>query len=337
MQVSEEGGRSNQALLTIAIPTFNRSNYLNLCLKRIYEEITYLSEEQRCLVKVYVSDNASSDDTSNIISQYQGLLAGMFESVCNSENLGPDRNIAQCYDSTVTPYVWIIGDDDVILPGGLNQVLDVLLEGGIDILYVNKYGFKDGYSEKPTRKNIGSPIFFDDSLAFSRRLNVMLTFISGVIVRRGIGLKYRNNLMASNLVQFSWVLPLLSEGKRFAIVENWIVAAKESNSGGYGLVSVFGTNLKQITESFLKEKPGVAKAIQNGTIVNFFSGFVLEFSKGSSKFTDREMKVGLAAAFGDNWRYYVFLAPLMSLPPWLSKYYYYFTRILRLVIGRYLV
>lgn len=337
MQVSEEGCRSNQPLLTIAIPTFNRSSCLSLCLKRIYEEITYLSEEKRCLINVYVSDNASSDDTSNIISRYQGLLAGIFKSVCNSENLGPDRNIAQCYDSAATPYVWIVGDDDVILPGGLEQVLGVLLKGGIDILYVTKYGFKDGYSEKATRKNMGRVIFFDNSLAFSRRLNVMMTFISGMIVRRGIGLKHRNNLMASNLVQFSWVLPLLSEGKHFAIIEDWVVAAKESNSGGYGLVSVFGTNLKQITDSFLKETPEVARAIQNGTIVNFFSGFVLEFRKGSSKFTDSEMKVGLAAAFGTNWRYYVFLAPLMFLPLWLSKCYYYFTRILRLAFSRYLV
>jgi len=299
MPVSEEGCRSIQALLSIAIPTYNRASYLDLCLQRISEEIAALREDLRCLIKVYVSDNASSDDTSSVISQYQALLGEVFESVRNTENIGPDRNIAQCYDSCVTPYVWIIGDDDAILPGGLDRVLDVLFGEEIDILYVNKFGFKDRYSDKYMQKVGAGFSIFDNSLEFSRRTNVLLTFISGVIVRRGVGLKFRSDLMTSNLVQFSWVLPLLCEGKRFAIIDDYVVAAKESNSGGYALVNVFGTNLKKITDS--------------------------------------EMKVGLAAAFGDNWRYYVFLAPLIVLPLWLSKYYYYFTRILRLAFGRYLV
>lgn len=337
MQVSYKSDVITPPLLTLAIPTYNRASYLDLCLKRISEEIAALREDLRCLIKVYVSDNASSDDTSSVISQYKALLGEAFESVRNSENIGPDRNIAQCYDSCITPYVWIIGDDDVILPGGLGCVLDVLLGGAIDILYVNKFGFKDRYSDKFIQKERCGFLRFDNPLEFSRRTNVLLTFISGMIVRRGAGLKYRSELMASNLVQFSWVLPLLREGKRFAIIDDYVIAAKESNSGGYGLVNVFGTNLKKITDRFLEGQPKVARAIQNGAIVIFFPGFVLEFRKGSSKFTDSEMKVGLAEAFGDNWRYYVFLAPLIILPLWLSKYYYYFTRILRLAFGRYLV
>ena len=108
-----------------------------------------------------------------------------------------------------------------------------------------------------------------------------------------------------------------------------MVAARGANSGGYGLVKVFGYNLVNITNSILREKPSVAKAIQNGTIVNFFPGFILEFRKGAKIFSDEEMEIGLKSAFGNNWRYYVFLLPLVRLPISITSYYNLFLRVFR--------
>ncbi|MDD4912262.1 MAG: glycosyltransferase family 2 protein [Sideroxydans sp.] len=315
-------GNTNRSMLTIAIPTYNRARYLDLCLKRICVEIAGLSEDKRCLVKVYVSDNASPDDaTPKVIAQYQGMWMGAFEAVRNSKNIGPDANIAQCYESAITPYVWIMGDDDVILPGGLQKILDVLSNNEIDVLYVNNYWFKDQYTAKPRRNSGHGVLTFRSSLEFARRTNVMLTFISGVIMRSGVGLNYRNITSASNLVQLSWVFPSLRDGKVFAVIEDWVVAAQGSNSGGYGLVKVFGGNLKKISSTILSDKPELVRAIQNGTIVNFFPAFILEFRKGSSQFEDKDMTDGLKQAFGDNWRYYVFLAPLLLLPIFLARVY----------------
>lgn len=337
MRVTDEFCISNQPLLTIAIPTYNRANYLDLCLQRISEEIANLSEDQRCLVKVYVSDNASLDDTSKIIAYYQEMHAGVFEAVRNGENIGPDYNITQCYESATTPYVWIVGDDDVLLHGGLEMVLDALTNKEIDILYVSNYWFKNGYAEKPSRQGRHGTLNFKNSLEFTRRTNVMLTFISGLIVRSGVGLKYRSALNTSNLVQLSWVLPLLRDGKHFAIIEDFVVAAKRSNSGGYALVDVFGKNLQRITNMVLKDRPALAKAIENGTIVNFFPGFILELRSGTSKFQGNNMADGFKQSFDGNWRYFVFLAPLIAMPLYISKYYYYLIRLLRLVIGRHLI
>jgi abequosyltransferase len=317
----EESAIINQLLLTIAVPTYNRARYLELCLERIYKEIANLSEAQRFLVKVYVSDNASQDDTSKIIAKYQELLAGRFEGWRNSDNIGPDYNFVQCYDSATTPYIWIIGDDDVLLSGGLKMVLDVLMAEDVDILYVNNYWFKDHYKEMPKTKGSHGVIRFRDSLEFTRATNVMLTFVSGLIVRSGAGLKFRSALDATNLVQLSWVLSLLDTGKSFAMIDNWVVAAKGSNSGGYELVKVFGNNLVKITNNMLKDKPDLARVIQNGTIVNFFPSFIMEFRKGSSNFSDLEMLGGLKDAFGNNWRYHIFLAPILVLPLFVARFY----------------
>lgn len=320
----------SEPLLTIAIPTYNRAAFLDLCLKRIGEELDSLSADRCKFIRVYVSNNASTDNTTEVISLHQLKDAGEFEVVNNAENIGGERNVAQCYAAATTPYVWVFGDDDVILPGGLQKVLDVLLQQDVDVLYLGNYWFQDDYTKSPWRtENYGVSVYIN-SLEFTRRTNVMLTFISGLIVKAGINLKfYASVVEGSNLPQMSWVLPSLRDGKRFAIIEDWVVAAKGSNSGGYGLVKVFGDNLVKITNEILKDKPDVARAIQNGTIVNFFPGFILEFRKGASKFSDKDMMVGLKEAFGDNWRYYVFLAPLILLPLSIASYYSLLIKVFR--------
>lgn len=329
------GGRP---LLTIAIPTYNRANCLDLNLTRIREEILRLNENQRKLIRVYVSNNASTDHTAHILSKHQLGEAGEFEVVCNSENIGGERNVAQCYKAATTPYVWVLGDDDVILPGGLQKVLDILQKKNVDILYVNNYWFTNDYTLEPRCFAKQGVVLYESALDFARRTNVMLTFISGLVIKSGINVeKYSSVVEGGNLPQMSWVLPLLRDGKCFAVIEDWVVAAKGANSGGYGLVKVFGHNLVSITNDILKDKPSVAKIIQNGTIVNFFPGFVLEFRKGSSKFSDQEMAGGLKSAFGDNWRYHFFLAPLVRLPLPIASYYNLFLKAFRRLFGALLV
>lgn len=324
-------------MLTISIPTYNRAEYLDLCLESICKEIDSLNEGQQQLVRVCVADNGSTDGTPDIVSRYQDRLAERFEAVRSSDNMGMDFNFARCYELAKTPYVWLIGDDDVLLSGGLKKVLDVLIKSEIDLLYVNNYWFKDNYSQKPNRWERHGVTTFVDPLEFTRRTNVMLTYLSGLVVRSGIGLNYRSGLFGSNLVQLSWVLPLLREGKKFAIIEDWVVAAKGANSGGFSLIKVFGEELQRITSLILKDNPKLARTIQNGTIVNFFPDSLIKFRQGSSRYEDKEMAVGLKETFGNNWRYYAFLAPLIVMPISFSKYYYYFIRLLGLLIGPLLI
>lgn len=328
---------TEQPVLTIAVPTYNRAEYLNLCLARIGEEINGLDEAQARLVRVCVADNGSTDNTREVVSRYQGLLAEQLKSVRTEVNQGMDFNFTRCYELAQTPYVWLVGDDDIILPGGLKKVLDVLAKYEIDILYVNNYWFKKDHKKRPNQKEPHGTLMFSNALEFARRTNVMLTYLSGLVVRTGIGSEYRHQLAGSNIVQLSWVLPLLRDGKCFATIQDWVIAAKGSNSGGYELVRVFGNCLSAITDEILKDRRDIARAIQNGTIINFFPGFIWEFRKGSSKFADKEMAQGLKDAFGDNWRYYVFLAPLFMLPLRLSEYYYYIVRVLRIAIGRFVI
>jgi abequosyltransferase len=308
-------------LLTIAVPTYNRAGYLELCLGRIQQEIESLSEDDRGLVRVYVSDNASPDDTPNVIARFRATAKGAFDAVRNRANIGAEGNFTQCYASAATPYVWVLGDDDLIVRNALHKVLEVLRRQEVDVLYLNNYWYKESFSEKLDHKGKHGAVRCRDSLEFARRTSVMLTFTSALIARTGVDLELYSEVVAgSNLPQFGWLLPLLRDGACFVIIQDPVIAAKGSNSCGYELVKVFGHGLKRITDDILRDKPEVAGAIQNAIIMDFFPGFIIDFRKGAHRFDDREMAVGLKQVFGSNWRYHVFLAPLFVLPVPLLSY-----------------
>ena len=63
--------RSDKPLLTIAIPTFNRSGWLDVCLSQIVMQATFGGQ-----VEIFVSNNNSTDNTDDIVNRYvsSGLL-----------------------------------------------------------------------------------------------------------------------------------------------------------------------------------------------------------------------------------------------------------------------
>lgn len=339
MQIDDESLKNNHPLLTIAIPTYNRANYLELCLKRISEELVDLSEEQQKLVKVYVSNNASTDNTDQVISQYRLINAGEVEFVTNHENIGGEGNVAQCYKSATSKYVWVIGDDDVVLPGGLKIVLDVLVKNEVDILYVNGYSYSDSYLDEPKRGRGGNGVVeYPNALAFVKRTHVMLTFITALIVRSGVSIESAGQVVdGSNLPQLGWVLPLVRDGKKFAIIKNRIFAAKIENSGGYGAIKVFGENLTSIANSIFKLQPKLAHAIQNGTIIMWFPTYIMDLRRGKAEFLREDISSDLERLFKSNWRYYFFLLPLICLPMIFARLYFILLRVTRQLFGPFMI
>lgn len=331
MQAIGETGSGEQLLLTIAIPTYNRAPYLELCLRRIKEELDSLNASMRGLVKIYISNNASEDNTDDIIASFLRDYSGPVEVVSHKESIGGELNVTRCYTLAKTPYVWVLGDDDVILPGGLRLVLDVLVKKEVDILYVNGYSYSKNYLDEP-RRGMGKSgvIEYSNALDFVRRTNVMLTFITALIVRSGVDIESVSEVVdGTRLSQLGWLLQLVRDGKKFAIIDNRVYAAKIGNSGGYGAINVFGNNLTNIANSILKNKPELANAIQNGTIVMWFPTYIMDLRKGDAGYLEENIAIDMKRVFNNNWRYHLFLAPLIALPVTLARIYFVLIRITR--------
>lgn len=125
-------------LLTIAIPTYNRAEYLDKQLGWLAEAIK--GYESDC--EILVSDNCSTDHTQSIISKWQNILKNItFKSNKNSENIGVMRNIMYCLTAAKTQYVWAIGDDDPIQKRAVAYVIDKLkTHENLSLLFLNFSG-----------------------------------------------------------------------------------------------------------------------------------------------------------------------------------------------------
>lgn len=104
--------------ISICIPTFNRSALLTELLESIVAQ--NMPE-----VEVIVSDDGSTDDTTCVLARY-GVRLPRFRYMRQPCNVGVDRNVAAVTAAATGDYIWLIGDDDRIEPGGIRRVVEAL-------------------------------------------------------------------------------------------------------------------------------------------------------------------------------------------------------------------
>jgi hypothetical protein len=121
---------SEQALLTIAIPTFNRNEILKRLLEKLLPQLT-------SAVRIVVIDNASDvpvrSTISGLLEEYPGASIRL---VRNLWNIGADANILRCFELCETEYLWVLGDDDEPLPDAVETVQKAIHDNP-DALFLN--------------------------------------------------------------------------------------------------------------------------------------------------------------------------------------------------------
>ena len=274
----------SQALLTIAIPTYNRSPFLD-------ELLSSLCDQFNCdpRIELLVSDNASVDDTSQIIETYtnRGVKINYLRNV---SNIGPDANFLQCFEQAEGKYVWLIGDDDLVIPGAIEKIMTYLQSADYSLVYVSSYCFE--HSTEPNKvKVVHSPSVIKDARAFARSIHINLTFISGLIINKN-RLKTAktttfSDLVGTNLVQLGWAYEALNSYDRGLYIHEKLVGMRTNNTGGYVLSQIFGYNLQAITSHRLKDTK-VARSIINGTLMRFLPAAFLNLHKLSEKFHEEQ-------------------------------------------------
>ena len=257
-------------ILTIAIPTYNRSGLLSQLLDNLREQIV---GDPR--VHLLISDNASTDDTVKVVEE-ERRRGTRLDYLRNSNNVGAERNFLQCYERAATKYLWIISDDDLLCPGTVPRVLDYLSEDEYEVVFIASGGF---YSDRPPEKPKGyakKALVCTDSARFLRRVHVFTTLISSNIINKdrveAIGHKPFSTLVGSGLVQLGWTYTALRGHRRSLYIGEKLVLYRLANTGGYELCRVFGANLMDITENWLGV-PRLNKLVMNGTLQRFFPRF----------------------------------------------------------------
>ncbi len=306
----------DRPLLTIAIPTYNRARYLSGLLNSLSEQVGI---DPR--VELLISDNASSDETPELIASVKkrGVLCRYLQ---NEENFGPDRNFLQCYTEASGKYVWIVGDDDMVVPGAIGRILSYLASDNFDLVYLNSIFLNGEFPAIAASTRISEPVVYTDPVAFARRIHVFFTFISGNIINKDnierVNHKAFSELLDTNLIQLSWTYTALQRHRKSLFFEDQLVIATGGNTGGYGLFNVFGERLNRITQEWL-EDPELRNVILNGTVRFFFPSFLIEAKKAAlGTFVTEDPDRTLRPYFGKNFRYWIFVYPLTVLPLYLG-------------------
>ncbi|MBK7972232.1 MAG: glycosyltransferase family 2 protein [Deltaproteobacteria bacterium] len=120
-------------LLSICIPTFSRAQRLGVMLDALCPQVVAVGDQ----VELCISDNASPDETSQVISSAAETCP--IRRHRQPENVGVIRNIAHlAWEMARGDWVWMLGDDDLLRPGALGRVVETLRDNqNLDAILLN--------------------------------------------------------------------------------------------------------------------------------------------------------------------------------------------------------
>jgi glycosyltransferase involved in cell wall biosynthesis len=321
---------------TICIPTYNRASCLKINLEYIFKEV---KGELRNDIEVLVSNNCSTDNTSEIINGFlrRGCPISYYYNV---ENIGPDKNFLQCIEKAQGKYVLLLGDDDILLPGAISAIIEMLKKNNFGMVYIaNKpIKFKEKIpATKVIVKNKITAIAYSNNNLFIRKASYFLTFMSGAVFNKELlyDLSYYDKYINSYLLQITFFLTAILRAQANLFIVDPMLATKVNDNGGYSLTDVFCINFNRILKAFmaLGLTTRTISSINNDLIVHFFPFFVAKIRTEKTSFKDKNMKSIFDKYYQKNWRYYLFIYPILVLPVFLVQPYSFFSRIIGKIFG----
>jgi glycosyltransferase involved in cell wall biosynthesis len=119
-------------LLSCAITTYNRANWLRHSLPRLLDAVRPYGAE----VEVVVCDNASTDATPDVVARHAGAPGLTLRR--NPANVGMLGNLGATARASNGRFVWLIGDDDLVVDGAIGTVLEGLrAHPDVEMAYLN--------------------------------------------------------------------------------------------------------------------------------------------------------------------------------------------------------
>jgi glycosyltransferase involved in cell wall biosynthesis len=104
--------------VTVTIPTYNRAHLLPTVIRSVLDQT--LTD-----IEVFVSDNASTDETRDVVSSFDDPRLHYLR---NDTNIGVHANLSRGLQLGTAPFVSVLQDDDLMLPKNLERKVQVLEE-----------------------------------------------------------------------------------------------------------------------------------------------------------------------------------------------------------------
>lgn len=129
--------------LSICIPTYNRASHLSSCLNSLI-----VCQRQSILdFEVCISDNHSTDGTGDVVRAAQSLINIKYNR--NTSNLGIPRNFLNVVSMASGEFVWLLGDDDLLMPYAIEKLHRLIDEHpSVDYFFVNSFNISTEFIKK---------------------------------------------------------------------------------------------------------------------------------------------------------------------------------------------
>lgn len=201
---------ASKLLLTVAIPTYNRAVSLEKTLQ-------LLKKENSELFEIIVSDNNSIDNTRSIVNKYKKSMPNLTYNR-NDFNLGYSGNILRLYELTRTRYIWFLSDDEEVLPGAIDKIVDSLNKYKATVTLFNHIRI-DPYNRKLVDGVKKDVIYasINDLKDYSPVLRSC--FISIVVIEKNLNNKSVRRIYDKDNVYFQLSLVILLLNSKFKFCE----------------------------------------------------------------------------------------------------------------------
>lgn len=217
--------RMSRTLLSICIPTYNRAEVLAGTLGKLLTDPDFDPQK----VEVLVSDNASPDNTAEVVARYPVVKYRR-----NDENLGYARNFGAVFAMAKGDYVRMMNDTASLKPGMLKKMLDTV------------------EAERGSGRNLlmvqNSFVHKNDTVRFvgAKGLVSQLSYFTTWSTNTGMwreDFEQLTNLYANEQTLFSqtdWLLTIADNGRETTMVSaDFMDIVDQKNKGNYNLFDIF--------------------------------------------------------------------------------------------------
>lgn len=302
-------------ILTIAIPTYNRKEYLKECLEHVILQI-----EQD--VEVLVCDNASNDGTCEFMKEYCNKYT-FIKYLKNETNIGPDGNFLRCLKEGQGQYIHLLSDDDILLEGSVKKIKECILSyGEVSFIYLNSTVFQGQFELSKCKNktfNDDKNILFVNKNLFVEKLGVYATFVSAMIFNKKIfdNIYKPEQYIGTYLLQTHILFQTVSIQERAIFIANTCIAERGDNSGGYSFYKVFSHNWKNVLfDAGLKNGYQIKslKKIYSSTIRDFLRPWTINMKINPNNYDS----TGYWLLFKETYNYpsaWIYLYPFVIMSP----------------------
>ena len=229
---------NRNVLLSICIPTYNRCDKLDSCLKSITDQASF---DQR--VEIVISDNSSTDNTKDIVSKYQTKYKNIIYH-CNENNIF-DENFTKALSLGSGEYLKLLNDTILLKHGALDQFL----------FFIEKYREKKHllFFYKNNERHANKTIICSNLNQFVDTTSYYIGWVAdfGVWKEHFENIESKNRFSFLKFLQADWSLRMAENKKSVIIFFDWVDPNFPNKKGGYNIFEVHIDNYLFLYQPYL--------------------------------------------------------------------------------------